>query len=62
MRFVALCTVVVAILSLAIHGISAYRVGTFEQTSQVDQGINENIFSGKAIPATLLQTFFEAFQ
>jgi hypothetical protein len=40
MRFVAICTIFVAVLTLAIHGISASLVGTFEKADQVNQGLS----------------------
>jgi hypothetical protein len=40
MRFVTLCTVVVAVLTLAIHGVFASSVDTVKHTDQVNQGLS----------------------
>jgi hypothetical protein len=38
MRFVAVSTIFAAVVTLAIHGVSASSVGTVKQTDQVNQG------------------------
>jgi hypothetical protein len=40
MRFVAVSTIFAAVVTLAIHGVSASSVGTVKQTDQVNQGVS----------------------
>jgi hypothetical protein len=40
MRFVAICTIFVAVLTLAIHGVLTSPVDIAKQAGQVDQGLS----------------------